>query len=82
MSKPVETIAVDSATGDVADLLDRADDHPLVLERGGLRYTLSREGVGAYYDPERARQAMRSAGVITGVDPEELIARIYRDSTP
>ncbi len=70
-----EVIAV--TDGELADAIDRAEDHPVVLERDGIRYRLVREGPTAY-DPERARAAMRSAPVLTGVDPEALIEHIYR----
>jgi hypothetical protein len=50
---------------DLKTLLDRADEEPLVLERNGVRYVLNREDVGVYYDPEAAREAMRTAGTIS-----------------
>jgi hypothetical protein len=50
---------------DLKSLLDRADEEPLVLERNGVRYVLNREDVGVYYDPEAAREAMRTAGTIS-----------------
>ena len=64
--------------GGLATLLDRADDHPLVLERNGVRYVLNREDVGAYYDPEAVREAMRTAGTISGVTAEEMLEAFYR----
>ena len=75
--KDVETIPV-SAADDLMALLDRADDHPLVLERDGVRYALNREDVMAYYDPEAAREAMRTAGKPIGLDVEEMLERIDR----
>jgi hypothetical protein len=67
-----------SDTDDLKTLLDRADEEPLVLERDGVRYVLNREDVGAYYDPEAAREAMRSAGKPIGLDAEEMIQEVYR----
>lgn len=67
--KDVETVPV-TAADDLMALLDRADDRPLVLERGGVRYVLNREDVGAYYDPVAAREAMRS---VAGTLPKEVI---------
>lgn len=68
---------VEVTEGELAEILERAEDHPVVLERDGIRYRIVREGP-AKYDPERAREAMRNAGTLVGVDPEELIERIYR----
>ena len=76
--KDVETVPV-TAADDLNALLDRADDHPLVLERDGVRYVLNREDVGAYYDPAAAREAMRSAaGKLKGVTAEEMLEALSR----
>ena len=57
---------------DLKSLLDRADHESLVLDRNGVRYVLNREDVGAYYDPEAAREAMRTAERL----PKEVIDRM------
>lgn len=69
--KDVETVSV-TADDDLMSMLDRADDHPLVLERNGVRYVLNRADVGAYYDPAAAREAMRTAGTISPETAEAM----------
>lgn len=73
MATTHKTIAVSDET-DWPRLLDDAAKEPVILERGGERFRLSREDdlfVG--YDPERARRALReSAGALAGVDVAAL----------
>jgi hypothetical protein len=70
--KDVETVQI-TADDTLTALLDRADDHPLVLERAGVRYVLNCEDVGVYYDPEAVREAMRTAGTISPETAEAMI---------
>ncbi len=79
MPKPTETLELEDLSDDLSALLDRADDHPLVLERDGRRYTLSRAEIGAYYDPEEFRAALREfAGFLTEEEGARMKELIYR----
>ena len=75
MSDGVETIDVADLDEAGVRLFEKALDHPVLLERNGTRVRLLRDDV---YDPERAIRGMRAAGVISGIDPEEFKAHIYR----
>ena len=76
--KAVETVLV-TAADDLNTLLDRADDHPLVLERDGVRYVLNREDIGAYYDPEAVREAVETyAGLWSVEEAERMKEQLYR----
>jgi hypothetical protein len=62
-------------------LLDEAESSPILLERNGRHYRLSREAEALWegYDPERVREAIAaSAGSWAGVDADALIADLYR----
>jgi len=77
-----KSIAVTDET-DLPRLLDEAADAPLILERDGVRFRLSREDAAddpwAGYDPERVRAAVRAfAGSITADEGERMKALIYR----
>ncbi len=74
MADAEEIIDVTGNDSEVIRLFEKALDHPVLLERDGVRVRLMREFV---YDPESAREAMRSAGVLAGVDPDVFKAQIY-----
>ena len=68
--------------GEVALLLQEAAIEPVILERNGERYCLSKivgEDIWVGYDPEKVRAAVRkTSGSWQDIDAEELIADIYR----
>lgn len=70
-------IAPDS---ELARLLEEAGDVPLLLEKDGELYRLSREeDIWAGYDPYKARTALlKSAGALRGVDRERLLNDIHQ----
>ncbi len=73
------TIKVDPDS-ELAHALDEAAT-PVVLERDGVRYRLSREedDPWAHYDPAKLRAALRQvAGTITPEEGERLKELIYR----
>ena len=43
MAETIEVIALDESTWQIDDLLDRADDHAVILKRDGHRYRLLRD---------------------------------------
>jgi hypothetical protein len=66
----------------VEELLADADESPLILDKNGVRYHLSREDpktdIWADYDPERARQVLDDvAGIFRDVDVDRWIDEIY-----
>lgn len=70
MTKEPLTITIDPES-DLGRALAAADDAPIVLERGGARFRVTREAdaLWANYDPQRVRRALRqSAGALAGVD--------------
>jgi hypothetical protein len=70
--------------GELARLVDAAKEFPVILERDGVRYRLTREedGVWANYDPEAVLSALRAArGSLSRDEGEELKAYIYRART-
>ena len=72
-------IVVVDPEGEVATLLERATDAPLVVELNGRRYRVSRDpdDLFADYDPQRAEQAFaRVFGILKGVDREALKAEL------
>ena len=81
VAKP-KTIPVTAET-DLPRLLDEAAEGPVILERGGVRFRLSRDEVAddpwADYDPERVRAALREfAGIISPEEAERWKEAIYR----
>ncbi len=73
MPKPAEALELEVLSDDLSSLLHRADDHPLVLERDGKRYTLSRAEIGAYYDPEALRAVLYEfAGFLSDDEANEM----------
>lgn len=83
MTAEPKTIRVTAET-DLPALLDDAAAGPLILERGGDRFRLSRdEGDSADpwadYNPERVREGLRRfAGTITPEEGERMKELIYR----
>ena len=65
---------------ELAQMLDRIGDTPVLLEKNGKLYRLTeepQENIWADYDPARAKAALRkSAGALQGVDRDELLADI------
>jgi hypothetical protein len=75
-----KTIHVTSG-GVLARLVEAASKAPVILEKDGIRYRLSREEdeVWAHYDSEAVLSAIRAAsGTLTREEGEELKAYIYR----
>ena len=84
MATETRTITV-SPEVDLEDVLEAADDAPVLLVRGDDTYTVSRlmhtedEDIWANYDPEAARKALEeSAGVWADLDTDQMIKDIYR----
>lgn len=66
----------------VDELLAEVDSEPILLDKNGAVYRLSREDlpedIWAGYDPERARQALEDvAGIFSDIDTDAWIAAIY-----
>ncbi|MGH2534493.1 MAG: hypothetical protein ACRDJW_19675 [Thermomicrobiales bacterium] len=67
------------AGSEIADLLARAADTPIVLETDGERFRVIREdeNIWAGYDPAQMRAALKySAGALAGVDVDALKAEL------
>lgn len=83
MAKEFKRIKVAPGT-ELARLLEEAAEAPLLLEKNGDLYRLSRaetgqEDVWADYDPEAALAGIRAAaGSWKDIDPEVLKAFVYR----
>jgi hypothetical protein len=74
MATELKTIIVQPGS-ELAEVVDQAAEAPILLEKNGQRYRLTREPSEplAGYDPERTREALRqSFGTLRGVDVEEL----------
>ena len=71
-----------SPGGELAALLEEANDTPLLLEKDGRLYRLAIEeltDIWSTYDPEHVRKAVaRTAGSWNDIDTDELIAALYR----
>ncbi len=75
-----KTIRITEET-DLPKLLDDATEGPVILERDGERFRLSREedDLWADYDPERVREGLRQfAGMITPEDAERMKEAMYK----
>jgi hypothetical protein len=63
-------------------VLDVAADEPVLIERNGARFRISKEpdqDIWAGYDPEAVRRALaETAGSWSDLDADKLIADIYR----
>jgi hypothetical protein len=67
-------------TTNLAELLDDAELEPITLERGGVRFRLSRDDERIAYepDPEAVRAALAaSVGTWADLDVDEIIRDIY-----
>lgn len=78
-----EAKTVKVAAGSELDrLLDDAERAPVILERDGERFRLSKEpaeDIWAGYDPERFRAALEeTAGSWSDLDADALIEQVYR----
>lgn len=67
---------------ELAQLLEEADQTPLLLEKDGVLYHLAASGqedIWADYDPERVKAGLKkSAGALSGVDTNQLLADIHQ----
>jgi hypothetical protein len=65
---------------ELAQLLDKMGDAPLLLEKDGELYSLTKaQDIWAGYDPKRAREALRkSAGAFRSIDRKELLDDIHQ----
>lgn len=80
MATEPKTIHVTNG-GELARLVDAAKEFPVILEKDGVRYRLSREEdeVWANYDPEAVLSALRAtSGTLSREEGEKLKADIYR----
>lgn len=80
MATTHKTVRVTEETR-LPDLLDDAAEAPVILERGGERFRLSRadDDLFADYDPERVREGLRLfAGTISPEEGERRKALIYQ----
>ena len=70
------------AGSEIDRLLDEAEAAPLILERNGTRFRLSKEAkedIWAGYDPQAARKALdETAGSWADLDTDKMIEDIYR----
>jgi len=64
---------------ELARLLDEMGDAPILLEKDGELYRVTKEEeIWVHYDPERTRMALqKSAGALQNVDREELLNDIH-----
>ncbi|MGH2531447.1 MAG: hypothetical protein ACRDJW_03980 [Thermomicrobiales bacterium] len=67
---------------DITELLNAADEKPVVLERNGTRYRRARqdmkEDIWEGYDPEEVRAALQATvGSWSDLDTDRLIEEIY-----
>jgi hypothetical protein len=76
-------------------LLDAAGEHQIELEKGGVRYSVTRVGtaragnrlkladerdIWAGYDPQQVREGLRkSKGALVGVDRDQLFADLAEE---
>jgi hypothetical protein len=68
---------------DIIRLLDDAENEPVLLEREGVVYRLSRtdeiEDIWAGYDPDRVRAGLKAmAGILSVDEGERLKELVYR----
>ena len=79
MATAHKTVLVTDETA-LPELLDDAAKAPVILERGGERFRLSRaDDLFAGYDPERVRDGLRRfAGTISAEEGERLKRLVYR----
>lgn len=66
---------------ELARLLDEAGDTPVLLEKNGEMYRLTRAGADIWtgYDPAKVRTALaKTAGSWADIDTDKLITDLYR----
>jgi hypothetical protein len=77
-----EATTVHVTPGSALDwLVDAANETPIILEKDGVRYRLTREDddLWANYDPEAVLAAIRAvAGTLEAEDGEKLKNYVYR----
>ena len=64
---------------EIARLLEKVGDAPILLEKNGELYRLSKEDDSwANYDPQRTRLALaKSAGALSKLDRDEFLTEIH-----
>jgi hypothetical protein len=73
VTKEALTISIDPDSELARALADA--EASIVLDSGGVRYTVEREDVFANYDPEAALRSLRlGRGALKGVDVKQLLA--------
>jgi hypothetical protein len=80
MTKDSLTITVDPDS-ELGRALDDTDGSPVVLERNGVRFRVTRDpdDPWAGYDPEKVRAGLRKfAGMLTPEEGERIKETIYR----
>ncbi len=80
MAKAPLTITIDPDS-ELGRALDNADGPPVILERNGARFRVTRDPDDLWvdYDPEALRAALRAvAGTLTPDEGERLKELIYR----
>jgi hypothetical protein len=79
-AEPKRVFIDDSEDTNLAELLDDADEAPVLINRHGVEYRLSRAESDGWegYDPERARRVVEEmSGSWSDIDADKLIADIY-----
>ncbi|MHB8647839.1 MAG: hypothetical protein ACYDAR_18820 [Thermomicrobiales bacterium] len=79
MLREPETIHVDPES-ELSDLLDRAADRPVVLEKNGIRFLLSREENSwpQMSEEEYQRILDETIGTLSKEEAEQMLATMYR----
>ncbi len=73
--KPIE-ILPDS---ELARLLDHVGKTPLLLERNGIRYKVTKEEIATEYDANKVKAAiLKTAGSWRAIDVTAMLATLYR----
>jgi hypothetical protein len=65
----------------LADVLDAAASEPVVLDKDGMRFRITREDdIWEPPDPERVREVLdATAGSWSDIDADQLIAELYEE---
>jgi hypothetical protein len=81
MHAPPKKIIV-NPNSEVARLLDKAAERPLLLEKDGVRYRLNREeepDIWGEYDAKKVEEAIAvTAGSWSDIDADAVVAALYR----
>jgi hypothetical protein len=81
MTAALKTITVEPDS-EVAQVLEHANEAPILIETRGARFRVVREGDDPFanYDPERARAAAhRAFGSLKGINIEEFLAELKEE---